>query len=173
MKSSKKVFIQVMVCSGTGEPISRDENDCLITFNSYEEAKKDMDTFIQELMDDAIDFDIEDYEIAECLLINETLLLATWRGDKYEMYLSDMDWKLSSAKYFCITHRQVLLFPELPNNTYFLGGYQDEADKGKATYFTFDNGTCLIPIVDIKTNKQVCLSANAGKQIKEGKLINA
>jgi hypothetical protein len=51
--------------------------------------------------------------------------------------------------------RGILYFDELPAGTYFLGGYQDINDKGKACLFTFDRGTCLIPIIDNKTNKQV------------------
>lgn len=51
--------------------------------------------------------------------------------------------------------RGTLYFDELPKNTYYLEGYQNREDKGKACLFTFDRGTCLIPIIDTITNKQV------------------
>lgn len=66
----------------------------------------------------------------------------------------------------------VLEFDTFPNNTYFLGGYQNENDKGLATFFTFDSGTCLIPIIDTKTGQQVRIIENAGKEIKNGNLVN-
>lgn len=69
--------------------------------------------------------------------------------------------------------RGVLEFDTLPNKTYFLSGFQDENDKGKATLFCFDGGTCLRPIIETKTGKQVCIPENAGKEIRNGKLINA
>jgi len=49
----------------------------------------------------------------------------------------------------------VLYFDELPKNTYYLEGFQDIMDKGKACLFMFDDGTCLVPIIDNRTNKQV------------------
>jgi hypothetical protein len=49
----------------------------------------------------------------------------------------------------------ILYFDELPKNTYYCGGFQDANDKGKAMLFTWDNGTCLIPIIDTYTGKQV------------------
>ena len=52
----------------------------------------------------------------------------------------------------------VLEFDELPKNTYFLEGFQDPEDKGKACLFIFDNGTSLIPIINTKTGKQVHIS---------------
>jgi len=58
-----------------------------------------------------------------------------------------------------------LYFDELPKNTYFLEGLQDENDRGKATFFTNDNGTCLIPIIDTKTGKQVIDTKKARKEI--------
>jgi hypothetical protein len=70
------------------------------------------------------------------------------------------------AKYKVETETKgTLFFDELPKRTYFLGGYQNEADKGKATYFTFDNGTCLIPIIDTKTGLQVIDISKAGTEI--------
>lgn len=51
--------------------------------------------------------------------------------------------------------RGILYFEELPKDTYYLEGLQNPEDKGKATLFTWDNGTCLIPIIDTTTNKQV------------------
>ena len=69
--------------------------------------------------------------------------------------------------------RGILEFDTLPNKTYFLGGYRDESDKGKATLFCLDGGTCLRPIIDTKTGKQVCIIENAGKEIRDVKLVKA
>lgn len=67
----------------------------------------------------------------------------------------------------------VLEFEKLPNKTYFLSGFQDANDRGKACLFCFDRGTCLLPIIDIKTGKQVCILENAGKEIRNGQLVKA
>lgn len=56
-------------------------------------------------------------------------------------------------------------FDSLPVNTYFLCGYQDETDTGKATLYCFDDGTCLIPVFDAITDKQICFPELAGKSI--------
>ena len=69
--------------------------------------------------------------------------------------------------------RGILNFDELPHGTYFLAGFRDPNDKGLATLFTFDNGTCLIPICHADTGQQVRIIENAGKEIRNGKLINA
>lgn len=62
-------------------------------------------------------------------------------------------------------------FDTLPVNTYFLSGYQNESDKGKATLFCFDSGTCLTPIFNAATNEQICYPELEGKEItREGKL---
>lgn len=71
------------------------------------------------------------------------------------------------------TTRGILEFDTLPNKTYFLSGFQDANDKGKATLFCFDRGTCLLPIVDTRTGKQVCIPENAGKEIRNGQLVKA
>ncbi len=62
-------------------------------------------------------------------------------------------------------NRGILYFDELPSNTYFQEGFQDANDKGKAMYYTWDNGTCLIPIIDTKTGLQVCDISRAGETI--------
>lgn len=61
--------------------------------------------------------------------------------------------------------RGILYFTKLPIGTYFLGGYREENDKGKAYYFTFDSGTCLIPITDLQGNQIIDIS-KAGLEIK-------
>jgi len=69
-------------------------------------------------------------------------------------------------------NRGILYFDELPKGTYFLGGYSNPKDHpegweaGKATLFTWDNGTCLIPIIDTKTGKQVQDITKAGTSIE-------
>jgi hypothetical protein len=52
-------------------------------------------------------------------------------------------------------NRGILYFDELPQDTYYCGGFQDANDKGKAMLYTWDNGTCLIPIIDTLTGQQV------------------
>ena len=59
----------------------------------------------------------------------------------------------------------VLYFSELPKNTYFLEGSRDINEKGQAFYYTFDNGTCLIPIIGIKTGKVYTDITRAGQLI--------
>lgn len=72
----------------------------------------------------------------------------------------------TTPNYYCDTETKGrLFFNELPKNTYFLGGYQDESQKGFAMYLTFDNGTCLIPISDMN-GKQVVMIERAGQEIK-------
>lgn len=61
-----------------------------------------------------------------------------------------------------------LFFDELPRGTYFLMGIENSPEGwevGKATYMTFDNGTCLIPIYDTTTGKQVQDINKAGTEI--------
>ena len=48
-----------------------------------------------------------------------------------------------------------ILFDEIPENVYWAEGFQDESDKNKGYYFHFDNGTCLAPIIEIETGKQI------------------
>jgi hypothetical protein len=70
----------------------------------------------------------------------------------------------------------ILVFEELPENTYFtIGnvGNEPQSKPGEAYLFINDNGTCLIPIKDIKTGEQVIIPENSGKQIKNGELIPA
>ena len=62
--------------------------------------------------------------------------------------------------------RGILYFDELPKGTYYCGGFQDANDKGKAMLFTWDTGTCLIPIIDTKTGKQVQDITKAGTSIE-------
>ena len=59
-----------------------------------------------------------------------------------------------------------LFFNVLPKGTYFQGGYQDINDKGKAMFFTWDNGTCLIAIIDTTTGQQVIDITRAGQEIQ-------
>jgi hypothetical protein len=69
-------------------------------------------------------------------------------------------------RYMVVTETKgTLYFDELPKKTYFLGGFRDPADKGKATYYMGDAGTCLIPIIDTITGKQVCIPSRAGQSI--------
>lgn len=79
------------------------------------------------------------------------------------------------AKYKVITETKgVLTFTELPENTYFaIGniGNKPQSKAGEAFLFTYDNGTCLIPIKDIKTGQQIIIPENAGKEIKNGQLV--
>lgn len=79
------------------------------------------------------------------------------------------------AKYHVDTESKGrLVFDKLPNHTYFLSGYDGPQEAGKATFYTFDNcGTCLIPIIETATGKQVQIVKNAGKSIRNGKLVNA
>lgn len=78
------------------------------------------------------------------------------------------------ARYIVKTEtRGTLSFNELPNNTYFASGYQDESDAGKAYLYTFDRGTCLAPIIDTSTGLQVCKPEFAGHEIKDGEIIPA
>lgn len=78
------------------------------------------------------------------------------------------------ARYIVKTEtRGTLEFNELPNNTYFAGGYRDKEDTGKAYLFTFDTSTCLIPIIDTRTGLQVCKPEHAGHEIKDGEIIPA
>lgn len=69
--------------------------------------------------------------------------------------------------------RGVLEFNELPNGTYFLSDYNGPEEKGLATLFTYDPGTCLIPICHADTGQQVRIVENAGKEIRNGKLVKA
>jgi len=79
-----------------------------------------------------------------------------------------------NIKYKVVTETKgTLEFTELPNNTYFLSDVNGPEDAGKATLFTYDGSTCLIPIIDVKTGLQVCIKENAGKEIKNGKLKRA
>jgi len=57
----------------------------------------------------------------------------------------------------------ILIFNELPKGTYFGIGY-NEAERGKAFYFTYDNGTCLIPITDLNGNEIFDIN-RAGEEI--------
>lgn len=78
------------------------------------------------------------------------------------------------AKYKVITQtRGILEYTELPEKTYFLSGVNGPEDAGKATLFTYDTGTCLIPICHADTGQQVRIIENAGKEIRDGKLVNA
>lgn len=63
-------------------------------------------------------------------------------------------------------------YNDLPEATYFARGVNG-SNPGDAFLFCFDNGTCLLPICDTTTNKQVCIAANAGLQINNGKLEKA
>lgn len=59
----------------------------------------------------------------------------------------------------------ILSFDELPKGTYFQIGCHLIEDKGLAMYYTWDNGTCLIPIIDTHTGQQVKDLSKAGKSI--------
>ena len=58
-----------------------------------------------------------------------------------------------------------LTFKDLPKGTYFLSGVNGPEEEGLATYFTFDRGTCLIPIIETATGKQYRDKSRAGKEI--------
>lgn len=49
----------------------------------------------------------------------------------------------------------VLIFDQLPKNTYFAEGGYNDIKGGEAFLFTYDEGTCLLPIIDSKTGLQV------------------
>ena len=66
----------------------------------------------------------------------------------------------------------ILYFDELPNYTYFCLGINGDP-IGQAMYFTNDKGTCLIPIRYTKDGTEVIIPENAGKEIKNGKLVKA
>lgn len=48
-----------------------------------------------------------------------------------------------------------IFFDELPENIYWGHGFQRIEDKNKGFYFHFDDGTCLVPIIEIETGKQI------------------
>lgn len=60
-------------------------------------------------------------------------------------------------------HRGILTFPELPKNTYFAEGFNG-TERGQAFFYTWDNGTCLIPIKD-KKGQNVIIPERAGTSI--------
>ena len=51
-----------------------------------------------------------------------------------------------------------IFFEEIPESVYWAGGLQNPEDMGKGFLFHFDNGTCLAPIINISTGKQIELS---------------
>ncbi len=51
-------------------------------------------------------------------------------------------------------NRGILEFNELPDNTYYAEGISD-MEKDTAWLYTWDEGTCLIPIIDTTTGEQV------------------
>lgn len=55
---------------------------------------------------------------------------------------------------------------ELECNGYFLGGFQNEADKGILCISYFDNGTCLSSVCDEQGNK-IVRTEFAGKNVNE------
>jgi hypothetical protein len=48
-----------------------------------------------------------------------------------------------------------IFFDEIPENVYWCEGLQNPDDKNKGCWFHFDNGTCLAPIIEIETGKQI------------------
>ena len=62
--------------------------------------------------------------------------------------------------------RGVLYFAELPAKTYFMQGSQDPADIGKAMLYTYDPGTCLIPMIVILTGLQYRDITRSGESIQ-------
>lgn len=90
--------------------------------------------------------------------------LAQYRQTGYATRLIN---RRTAKKYMVKTETKgTLFFDELPTGTYFQEGYQTPEDKGNAMYFTNDNGTCLIPIYEIATGKQVVDINRAGQDIK-------
>jgi hypothetical protein len=68
--------------------------------------------------------------------------------------------------YFVKTQQKGMLkFETLPSGTYFAMGVTAHAPAGQAFYFTWDNGTCLIPILD-KDNKIIVFPEKAGTSIE-------
>lgn len=62
--------------------------------------------------------------------------------------------------------RGILYFDDLPQGTYFaMGdcGNEPQSKPGQAFYFTNDNGTCLIPIIDTNTGLQVIRPDKSGQ----------
>lgn len=62
-----------------------------------------------------------------------------------------------------VTDKDIRHYNELPSNTYFLSGFNNEKDAGKATLFA---ACSLIPIIDNTTGKQYQDTARAGQEIK-------
>lgn len=48
-----------------------------------------------------------------------------------------------------------IFFDEIPKDVYWAEGFQNPEDKDKGYLFHFDNGTCLTPIKEIETGKQI------------------
>lgn len=62
----------------------------------------------------------------------------------------------STARYIVQTQtRGTLEFDELPRNTHYSEGLGDPNDVGNGYLFTYDPDTCLIPIIDTQTGKQL------------------
>lgn len=67
-------------------------------------------------------------------------------------------------------------FDRLPEKTYFcMGnvGNQPQAERGKAMLFCWDDGTCLAPIFNAVDDSPVIMPGYAGKEIRDGQLIDA
>jgi len=59
------------------------------------------------------------------------------------------------ARYIVKTkNRGILEFNELPDDVYYAEGISD-MEKDTAWLFIWDEGTCLIPIIDTTTGQQV------------------
>lgn len=62
----------------------------------------------------------------------------------------------STARYIVQTQtRGTLEFNELPQTTYYSEGLGDPNDVGNGYLHTYDPNTCLIPIIDTQTGKQL------------------
>jgi hypothetical protein len=62
----------------------------------------------------------------------------------------------STARYIVQTQsRGILEFDELPQTTYYSQGLGDPNDVGYGYLHTYDPHTCLIPIIDTQTGKQL------------------
>jgi len=52
-------------------------------------------------------------------------------------------------------NRGILEFNELPDDVYYAEGLSKDVEEGTAWLYTWDEGTCLIPIIDTTTGEQV------------------
>ena len=73
-----------------------------------------------------------------------------------------------TKKFYYVKNGNKVEFNNFENNTYSLGGYQNESDKGKLSIIILDNGsTCLTPIFN-KDGSRAMMAEKAGKTLWNG-----